>query len=395
MLHGILNLSYWGDVVAALVMTHITIAAVTIYLHRCQAHRALELHPAVSHFFRFWLWLTTGMTTKNWVAIHRKHHARCETPEDPHSPQVLGLNNVLFEGAELYRKAGENKETLTRYGQGTPDDWLENKLYSPYSAKGIFLMLFIDLLLFGLPGITIWAVQMAWIPFFAAGVINGIGHYFGYRNFECADAARNVFPWGILIGGEELHNNHHTFATSAKLSVKWWEFDIGWAYIRCLQALGLAKVKRVPPKLSQNRVNAVIDCETLATIIANRFQVMSHYSREVILPVLKEEKQKTKAVSRTLFRRAKVLLVRSEAIMDENGKQGVAEVLESNQTLALVYQYRIKLQDIWNRTTANQKELLDALQEWCKQAEATGIAALRNFSASLSRYSVSKSNKAA
>jgi stearoyl-CoA desaturase (delta-9 desaturase) len=241
------------------------------------------------------------MTTKNWVAIHRKHHARCETSEDPHSPQVMGLRKVLFEGAELYRKEGKNTETLERYGQGTPDDWLERNLYLPYTSKGVFLMLIINVLLFGVPGLTIWAVQMIWIPFFAAGVINGIGHYFGYRNFECSDAATNIIPWGILIGGEELHNNHHTFGTSAKLSVKWWEFDIGWGYIRLLQALGLAKVKKTPPKLQQDAVKSHIDIEALNVIIAHRFQIMAHYSREVILPVLREEKHKAGTAGKALL----------------------------------------------------------------------------------------------
>lgn len=386
MLYGLLNLSFWGYVVATLVLTHITIAAVTIYLHRSQAHRALELHPVISHFFRFWLWLTTGMTTKNWVAIHRKHHARCETVDDPHSPQVMGLSKVLFEGAELYRKESKNQETLDRYGQGTPDDWIERKIYVPHTSKGIFYMLGIDLILFGVPGVTVWAVQMIWIPFFAAGIINGVGHYFGYRNFECSDAARNVIPLGLLIGGEELHNNHHTFGTSAKLSVKWWEFDIGWMYIRLLQTFGLAKVKKIPPKLLQTSAKSHIDLEALKVIIANRFQIMAHYSREVILPVLREEKHKAGEAGKELFRRAKVLLTRTESLIDETGKQGIAEVLEGRQALAQVYQYRLKLQDIWSRTTASQKELLEALQEWCKQAESTGITALRNFAASLGGY---------
>lgn len=388
MLYGLLNLSFWGYVVATLILTHITIAGVTIYLHRNQTHRALDLHPIVSHFFRFWLWLTTGMETKQWVSIHRKHHARCETPEDPHSPQVEGLAKVLWKGAELYRKEGANQETRARYGQGTPDDWLERKLYTPHTAKGIFLMLAIDLLLFGVPGITIWAVQMMWIPFFAAGVVNGIGHYFGYRNFECGDAARNLFPWGLIIGGEELHNNHHTFSTSAKFSVKWWEFDIGWGYIKFMQALGLAKVKRLPPKLQQSVAKSHLELETLKTIIANKFQVMSHYSRAVILPVLREEKLKAGAAGRDLFRRAKVLLVRSEALMDETSKQGIVKVLEGRQALTQVYQYRLKLQEIWERTTASQVELMEALQEWCKQAESTGIAALSNFALRLKGYAV-------
>jgi stearoyl-CoA desaturase (delta-9 desaturase) len=390
MLYGILNLSIWGYVIATLILTHITILGVTIYLHRDQTHRALDVHSSVAHFFRFWLWLTTGMVTKAWVAIHRKHHARCETPDDPHSPQILGLSKVLWEGAELYRKESKNQETMQRYGQGTPNDWIENKLYTPHSGKGILLMLFIDLLLFGVPGITVWAIQMAWIPFFAAGVVNGVGHYFGYRNFECADAARNLIPWGVIIGGEELHNNHHAFPTSAKFSVKWWEFDLAWGYIRALQIFNLVKVKRLPPKLQQSIAKSHADMEALKVIIANRLQVMAHYSKAVILPVLQEEKRKACATSQVLLRRAKTLLTRADALIDENSKQGIAKILEGRQALTQVYQYRLKLQDIWNRTTASQAELLEALQEWCKQAESTGIAALSNFAAKLKGYAVIK-----
>ena len=390
MLYGLLNLSFWGYVVATLLLTHITIASVTIYLHRHQAHRALELHPAVSHFFRFWLWLTTGMRTQDWVAIHRKHHAKCETPDDPHSPQVLGIKKVLWEGAELYRAESKNTETLERYSQGTPTDWIERNVYSTHSAKGILIMLALDLVLFGVPGLTIWAIQMMWIPFWAAGIVNGVGHYRGYRNFECLDAARNLVPWGIIIGGEELHNNHHTYATSAKLSVKPWEFDIGWLYIRILQFFKLAKVKRLPPNLQVNPNKVHIDMDTVSALISNRFQVMARYSREVILPVWREEKHKAHILGNNLYRKAKTLLVRSESLVNEQDKQKIAKVLENHHTLSLVYQYRLKLQDIWSRRTSSQRELLDALQDWCKQAEATGVAALKNFAQRICFYSMQK-----
>lgn len=386
MFYGLLNLSLGGYVITTLVLTHITIAAVTLYLHRCQAHRALELHPIVSHFFRLWLWLTTGMETKAWAAIHRKHHAKCETVDDPHSPQVMGLKKVLWEGAELYRKEAKNTETLTRYGYGTPDDWIERHLYTPYSAKGILLMLLIDLVLMGVPGITVWAIQMAWIPFFAAGIVNGVGHYWGYRNFECLDAARNIFPWGILIGGEELHNNHHTFGTSAKLSVKWWEFDIGWAYIRLLQFFKLAKPKKVPPVLQAIPGKAAIDAETLKAVLLARFHIMAHYTRDVMLPLLREERRKASDTSRALLKRTKSLLVRAEPLVSESGKQRLKDMLERCHSLQQAYHYRERLQEIWGRTTASQKELLDALQEWCKQAEMTSISALREFSKNLKSY---------
>jgi len=386
MLYGLLNLSFWGYVFAMLLLTHITIVSVTIYLHRHQAHRALDLHSAPAHFFRFWLWLTTGMRTKAWAAIHRKHHARVETASDPHSPQVLGIKKVLWEGAELYGKEAKNQETLERYGYGTPDDWIERHLYTPHSDKGIFLMLAIDLLLFGVPGLTIWAIQMMWIPFFAAGVINGIGHYFGYRNFESQDASRNIVPWGALIGGEELHNNHHAFGTSAKFSVKWWEFDLGWGYIKLLAMLKLAKVKKLPPKLKTILDKETVDLETLRALLASRLHVMANYTKEVILPVLKETRKQHPHPH--MFRNIKRLLTRADHLLDEPGKQSLFRFLEDKHHLKEVYHYREKLQLIWNRTTANQKELIDALQEWCKQAEASGVETLRRFVEKLRRYAL-------
>jgi fatty-acid desaturase len=253
--NGLIDTTWWQVLAFTLVVTHITIAAVTIFLHRSQAHRALDLHPIPSHFFRFWLWLTTGMVTKEWVAIHRKHHAKCETDDDPHSPQTRGIKTVLLTGSELYRAEAKVQETLTKYGHGTPDDWIERNLYTRFSWQGVGLMLIVNLMLFGAIGATVWAVQMLWIPITAAGIINGIGHWWGYRNFEAVDASTNVSPWGIIIGGEELHNNHHTYPTSAKLSVKPYEFDIGWAYIRGLETLGLAKVRKTPPKLALGSVN--------------------------------------------------------------------------------------------------------------------------------------------
>lgn len=386
MLYGYLDLPWWGYVIYALVCTHITIAAVTIFLHRCQAHRALELHPAVSHFFRLWLWLTTGMKTKAWAAIHRKHHAACETEDDPHSPQILGLSQVLFEGAELYKAEAKNEETLERYGKGTPDDWLERNVYTPHSGKGFFITLAVNLFLLGIPGITVWAIQMAWIPFFAAGVINGIGHYWGYRNFECPDAATNIVPWGILIGGEELHNNHHTYPTSAKLSVKWWEFDIGWLYISTLSALGLAKVKRLPPKEKIVPGKATADADTLTAVINNRFQLLADYSKRVILPIFKQEKDK--ADNNVCLSHIKSTLIRDDSLVDDSERQDLAVFLTQTPQLQVVYQFRRKFQDIWARTTASQKELVDALQDWCKQAEATGIKCLQDFVRYLQSYTV-------
>lgn len=386
MLYGYLDLPWWGYIVYALVCTHITIAAVTIFLHRCQAHRALELHPIMSHFFRLWLWLTTGMNTKAWAAIHRKHHAKCETEADPHSPQILGLRQVLFEGAELYKAEAKNQETLERYGKGTPDDWIERNVYTPYSGKGFLITLAVNMFLLGIPGITVWAVQMAWIPFFAAGVINGVGHHIGYRNFECPDASTNVFPWGILIGGEELHNNHHTYPTSAKLSVKWWEFDIGWMYIKTMSLLGLAKVKRLPPKEFLVSGKSKIDNDTLTGVINGRFQLLAQYSKNVLMPIFNQEKDKVNSTEQ--LSKIKTSLIRDESLVDDEELKSLEQFLDNTQQLKVAYQFRRRLQDIWARTTASQKELLDALQDWCKQAEATGIKGLQDFVAYLQSYTV-------
>jgi len=386
MLHGLIQLPWWGYVVITLILTQITILSVTIYLHRHQAHRALELHPIASHFFRLWLWLTTGMITKDWAAIHRKHHAKVETEDDPHSPQVKGLKTVLLHGTELYRKERRNKETLERYGEGTPDDWIERHLYTPYSARGVLITLAIDLILFGPIGLTMWAVQMIWIPFFGAGVVNGVGHFVGYRNFECQDASRNISPWGFFIGGEELHNNHHTYATSAKFSVKWWEFDMGWKVIRLLQLFGLAKPKRVIPKAKLVSEKTDVDVDTIKAILTHRFQVMSRYSKDVILPVLKEERRRAGQAGNTMLRKMKKLLIRETSLVKPEKQQELAAVLENHIALNVVYQLRLRLQNIWARSTATQKELVDALQEWCKQAEATRLEVLNNFVKHLKTY---------
>jgi len=383
---GLIQLPWWGYVIVLLALTQLTILSVTLYLHRCQAHRALDMHPIASHFFRFWLWLTTGMVTKEWAAIHRKHHARVETDEDPHSPVMKGIKKVFLEGAELYRMESKNQETLDRFGEGTPDDWIERHLYTPRSVWGVSIMLVINLALFGTIGLTIWALQMAWIPFFAAGVINGIGHYWGYRNYEVKDNSRNVIPIGFFLGGEELHNNHHAFATSAKFSTKWWEVDTGWAVIKLLQIMGLAKPKRVVPKPTLLLGKTQVDVDTLKAIITYRFQVMARYSREVVMPVLREEKKRASKAGRLLLRRSKIALVRDDFILQASQKHCLASVLENFHSLRVIYQFRVKLQEIWSKSTASQKELLDALQEWCQQAEATGIETLRRFSAHLKMY---------
>ena len=386
--NGLLDLSWWQLVLITLALTHVTIASVTIFLHRAQAHRALDLHPAVSHFFRLWLWLTTGMVTAEWVAIHRRHHARCETPEDPHSPQVLGLRKVLWEGAELYQNAATDKALIERYSHGTPDDWLERNVYGRLRWQGPAVMLVTDFVLFGAAGVAIWAVQMVWIPFWAAGVINGIGHYWGYRNFESPDAATNISPWGILIGGEELHNNHHAFPSSARLSNRWWEFDIGWLYIRTLEILRLAKVRRVAPRPHLAAGKTMVDLDTLKAVITNRMHVAARDAREVIRPVSREELCGEDAACRRVYRQARKLLIRDESHLDETSRQRLARLLEKSPTLATVVEYRRKLQDVWERTTANQDALLQSLQDWCRQAEASGIRSLAEFAHTLRSYTL-------
>lgn len=387
MLFGVLNLSFWGYVVATVILTQITIAAVTIYLHRHQTHRALTLHPIISHFFRLWLWLTTGMVTAEWVAIHRKHHATTDVEGDPHSPVVMGIKKVFWEGAELYRQSAKDKAMVAKYSHGTPTDWIERRLYSRHTRKGIILMAIMDLVLFGIPGISIWAIQMMWIPLWAAGVVNGIGHHWGYRNFECADAATNVFPWGFWIGGEELHNNHHTFASSAKFSVKWWEFDLGWLYIRCLSALGLAKVKKLPPKLALEQGKLHVDLETVRAVVSNRFQVMAQYYNEVVVPMLQQAKQTAQhAKDKQLLHRADALMKRHDKLLSPGANTRLQLVLERYEQLKIVYSFRQSLQNVWLKTASSQKELIESLQHWCKQAEESGLDVLRQFSLQLKGY---------
>ncbi len=384
-LYGLLDLSFWGYVLTTFIMIQITMMAVTLYLHRDQAHRALDLHPALRHFFRFWIFCTSGMLTKEWVAIHRKHHAYCETPDDPHSPVIYGIKKVLFEGAELYRAEKNNPETLEKFGRGTPDDWLERNFYLRFPYTGIILIVLADLLLFGIPGIIIIAVQMLSMPFFAAGVINGLGHYSGYRNFECDDAATNIVPWGVLMGGEELHNNHHAFPTSAKFSVRRWEFDIGWLYIRVFQVLGLAKVKKVAPRpMLQSVPPSQVTLDNLRAIIVNRMHVLRDYTKQVTLPVLKKEK--AIAAGDMALRKARKLLVRQPKLLDEPAKHRLSELLSSNAALETVHEFREQLRDLWSGANVSNEKLLAQLKEWCAEAEASGIKVLEEFAARLRSY---------
>ncbi|MCE2898543.1 MAG: fatty acid desaturase [Betaproteobacteria bacterium] len=383
-LNGVFDLPWWGYVLVTLGLTHITIASVTIFLHRHQAHRALELHPIPSHFFRFWLWLTTGMVTKQWAAIHRKHHAKCETADDPHSPQVLGIKKVFWEGAELYRRESSNAETMERYGHGTPDDWIERNVYSR-DRLGVSIMLITNLVLFGPVGLAIWAVQMIWIPLFAAGVINGVGHYWGYRNFAAEDASRNIVPWGILIGGEELHNNHHAYASSARLSNKWFEFDIGWAYIRMLEIVGLAKVKKLAPKVQLDLSKAKVDLGTLQAIVTNRYEVVTRFTRAMRATWSGEMDRinTSPGLDKATVRRW--LNLEARALGDQD-RARLNEALSKSKVMATVYSMRQDLSGLWQRSAASKEQLVKQLEDWCRRADASGIRPLQEFSRQLRAY---------
>ena len=378
------DLSVWQLVAVTLVLTHITIVAVTVFLHRSQAHGSVELGFIPFHFFRFWLWLTTAIITIEWVAIHRKHHAKCETEEDPHSPQVKGLNSVLWGGLLLYRKEAQNQETLDKYGRGTPKDWLENNVYRKHSNLGILLMLVINVVLFGWAGLAIWITQMLWIPFWAAGVINGVAHFWGYRSWNTPDQSRNISPIGILIGGEELHNNHHAFASSARLSNKWYELDIGWFYIRLMEVLKLAKVKTVAPRLKVDRKKLTVDLDTMTAVLGNRLQVVSNFGKQVMGPVMRQELSVYTKEDRTLVQR--VLIGAAE--IDANAKLRFQALLKDSPVLQSVYESQQQLHELWGRTTSNQQARLESVQQWIHDAEATGVQSLQEFAQRLRGYSV-------
>ncbi|MCP5180228.1 MAG: fatty acid desaturase [Pseudomonadales bacterium] len=382
--HGLLNLSLPALILTVFVLTHITVLAVTIYLHRFSAHRALWLHPALQHFFRLWLWLGTGMVTKEWTAVHRKHHAECETEEDPHSPVVMGINKILWDQAGAYRVAAAKTEILDRYGSGTPDDWLERNLYR-HSFLGISITFIIDVLLFGVIGITVWALQMVCIPF-VGGIINGIGHFWGYRNFEPADASRNISPVGFLIGGEELHNNHHTYPNSAKLSFKPWEFDIGWFWISLFRALGLAKPYSTGPVIARTD-EARLDRDTARALLNDRFNVMATYAKTVVAPLVREKQGEANEATRKLLRRAHRLLCRDESLLNDSHRRQLADIVEVPD-LKTVYELRLRLQAIWAKRSGNLEEVVSALRQWCQDAEASGLDTLRQFVEELKRYTV-------
>ncbi|HCZ16066.1 MAG TPA: fatty acid desaturase [Accumulibacter sp.] len=381
---GLVDWPWWAYLLTALALTHVTIASVTIFLHRHQAHRALDLHPLVAHFFRCWLWLTTGMITKEWAAIHRKHHAKCESTEDPHSPQVYGIHRVLWAGVFLYVREARNAETLGRYGHGTPDDWIENHLYTPWHKLGVMILLAIDVAVFGvLAGPLLWSVQVAWIPFWAAGVINGLGHFWGYRNFSTADASTNISPLGILIGGEELHNNHHAFPTSARLSYRWYEFDIGWFYIRLLAALQLARVKKVAPRPRLGTLRPVVDFDTLQAVIANRYDLLSRYTQS-LKQAYREEIGKRQDGAR--FKGLKPWLAEDAGAVPDELRGRLETLRGESRALRTLYAMRQELVAIWERSNASREHLLKTLQDWCERAENSGVRQLQDLSMRLRSY---------
>ncbi|MDP1696400.1 MAG: fatty acid desaturase [Xanthomonadaceae bacterium] len=385
------GLSGWGLGAIALyflIVVQLTIFAVTLYLHRSQAHRGVDFHPLLAHFFRFWTWLTTSMITREWAAIHRKHHAKCETAEDPHSPQILGLGTVMGNGVELYRAARADHESIEKYGKGCPDDWIERHLYTPYANYGPILMLLINVALFGVLGVAVWALQMLWIPFWAAGVVNGLGHWWGYRNFETDDTSTNLTPWAFFIGGEELHNNHHAFPSSSRFALRRFEFDIGWVVIRALQSVGLAKVRRVAPQLDIRPNITLPDTDTLRAILVHRFQVMSDYFRGVIVPTLRCEAQHAGDSLRALPRRMRKALINGGRWLDDDASSRLREFIAQRPNLATVYEFRQRLRAVYERSGQSSDAMLESLRQWCREAEASGNEALATFSARLKGYAL-------
>ena len=386
---GLLQSGWVGLFVYFLVVTQLTIFSVTLYLHRSQAHRGVDFHPVLAHFFRFWTWLTTSMITREWAAIHRKHHAKCETEDDPHSPMHKGIGNVLWKGGDMYREARLDRASIEQYGKGCPDDWIERHLYTPHATMGPVAMLLVNFVLFGAWGVAIWAVQMAWIPFWAAGVINGLGHWWGYRNFETTDTATNLTPWGVWIGGEELHNNHHAFPSSAKFALRKWEFDIGWAAIKLLESVKLAKVLRVAPTLDLRPNIHVPDGETLKALVAHRFQAMTDYQRNVLKPALREEAAAAGAKLRALLpRKLRKGMVDDGRWLKPDARAQLQAWIASKPRIQTLIEYRARLSEVLESRSHDAGEKLKRLQAWCAEAEASGVRALQDYAARLRGYAL-------
>ncbi len=381
---GLVQMGWIGLAVYLLIATQLTIFSVTLYLHRSLAHRGVDFHPAIAHVFRFWTWLTTSMIAREWAAIHRKHHAKCETEEDPHSPMFKGIGNVFWRGVELYREARMDRASIDQYGKGCPDDWIERKLYTPWATMGPTILLFVMFALFGFKGIAVWAIQMAWIPFWAAGVVNGLGHWWGYRNFETHDTATNLSPWGVWIGGEELHNNHHAFPSSAKFALRKWEFDIGWAAIKGLETLGLAKVLRVAPSLDIRPNIPMPDMETMKALLAHRFQAMTDFHRRVLKPAMREEIEA--AGVRKLPRRLRKGLADDGRWLSPESRAQLQTWIDASPRVQALIEHRRRLAAVLEARSANAADSLHRLQEWCREAEASGIRSLQEFAGRLRGY---------
>ncbi len=383
--HGLLHFSLLQLFFTLFIATQITILAVTLYLHRDQTHKGLRLHGVVRHFFRLHLWLTTGMLTKDWVAIHRKHHAKCETPDDPHSPKFFGIKTVLFSGVELYTKERHNQETLEKYGKGTPNDWLERNIYTRFHFLGVALMLLMDVAAFGAIGITFWAIQIVWIPFFAAGVINGLGHWSGYRNYSTQDCSTNLSRFGFIIGGEELHNNHHAFPSSCKFSHVKGEYDLGWFAIKILQTFKLAQVKKIVPQLHQtNKTN--IDMEAVKAMLTHKVNLLQVYVKDVIKPAIGQEYTlRTKQFKKT---RKKFLNSMSLdwRFLDDETKYLFTQYMQTCPSVATIIKYRDELKAIWESKGQSTEQLIAAIKNWCQKAEKSGIEALQNYAKQLQTY---------
>jgi len=386
---GLLQFGWWQMLLYLLVVTQVTIFTVTLYLHRSQAHRGVDFHPLIAHFFRFWSWLTTSMITREWAAIHRKHHAKCETAEDPHSPMHKGIGNVLWKGADMYREARLARADIEQYGKGCPDDWIERNLYTRFSNAGVVLLLAVSFVLFGAKGVAVWAIQMAWIPFWAAGVINGLGHWWGYRNFETTDTATNLTPWAVWIGGEELHNNHHAFPSSAKFALRRFEFDIGWAAIKLLEKLRLAKVLRVAPSLNLRPNIAMPDAETLRALLAHRFQAMTDYQRNVLKPALKEEAAAAGARLRALLpRQLRKGMVDDGRWLNPEARAQLQAWIDARPRIQALIEHRKRLADVLESRGHDAAERLRQLQAWCAEAEASGVRALQDYAVRLRGYAL-------
>ena len=386
---GLLQFGWGGMLLYLLVATQLTIFTVTLYLHRSQAHRGVDFHPLVAHFFRFWSWLTTSMITREWAAIHRKHHAKCETEDDPHSPMHKGIGTVFWRGADLYREARLARADIEQYGKGCPDDWIERHLYTRHANLGVVLLLALSFVLFGAKGVAAWAIQMAWIPFWAAGVINGLGHWWGYRNFETTDTATNLTPWAVWIGGEELHNNHHAFPSSAKFALRRFEFDIGWAAIKLLEKVRLAKVLRVAPSLNLRPNIAMPDAETLRALLAHRFQAMTDYQRNVLKPALKEEAAAAGARLRALLpRQLRKGMVDDGRWLNPEAREQLQAWVDARPRIRALLEHRRRLADVLESRGHDAAERLRRLQAWCAEAEASGVRALQDYAARLRGYAL-------